>query len=63
MTITDVIYNVSLSASYTGGMTSMVIHHLVSTGDDGKVHDWTPIVSAFEEANRLLEGLVKFVDL
>jgi len=43
-------------SSYTGGMTSMVIHHLVSTGDDGKVHDWSPIVGAFEEANRLLEA-------
>lgn len=42
--------------SYNAAMTSMVIHHLVHTGDDGQVHDWSPIVSAFTEANRVLKA-------
>ena len=50
------------SESYTAAMTSMVIHHLVHTGDDGQVHDWSPIVSAFTEANRVLKGRYIFFD-
>ena len=39
----------------------MVIHNLVKTDDLGQVSDWSPIISAFEEANRLLEANSVFV--